>query len=100
MIRHKNRNRIEVITKPSLFMLGEVKHEVSTTKGLKSTVVEILVNGKSNQSQRVFSPRDVGVATKAMLRIEHLLGNYSAFTRAALNGKGTTHRVAPAPVSV
>lgn len=79
---------IEVLVKASLSGLGEVKHEVSTTKELKSWVVELKVNGKVNQSQRVFHAEDVKLATKIILRTEHLLGNYSAYTRAATQGSG------------
>lgn len=94
MIRHKNRNRIEVITKPSLSMLGEVKHEVSTARTLKAWRVDVFVNGKLNQSQKASSQADAALATKAMLRTEHLLGNYSAYTRAAFHGGGAKRMAA------
>ena len=85
---HKNIKGIEILTRPSLSMLGEVKHEVASIKELKSWRVEIKVNGKVNQAQRVHSHSDLALATRTMLRTEHLLGNFSAYTRAATQGAG------------
>lgn len=83
---HKNTKGIEIVTRPTISMLGEVKHEVSSKKDLKSWLVEIKVNGKVNQAQRVFSQNDLALATRTMLRTEHLLGNFSSYTRAATQG--------------
>ncbi|MBQ69743.1 hypothetical protein CL689_06805 [Candidatus Saccharibacteria bacterium] len=82
----KKTKGIEIVLRPSVSMLGEVKHEVINAKELKSWRVEIRVNGKVNQSQRVYCQSDVALATKTMLRTEHLLGNFSSFTRAATKG--------------
>ena len=82
----KKSKAIDILIRPTVSMLGEVKHEVVNAKELKSWRVDILVNGKINQSQRVHSPSDVALATKTMLRTEHLLGNFSSFTRAATKG--------------
>lgn len=82
----KAHKAIETVVRPTLSMLGEVKHEVVTQKSLKHWLVEIRVNGKTNQSQRVHLQRDVPLATRTMLRTEHLLGNFSAYTRAATQG--------------
>lgn len=82
----KAQKAIEIVVRPTVSMLGEVKHEVITQKSLKHWLVEVKVNGRVNQCQRVYSESDLRLCTKTMLRTEHLLGNYSAFTRAAIQG--------------
>lgn len=82
---HKSK-QIEILVRPTLSNLGEVKHEVVTTKELRSWVIQVKVNGKVNQAQRVYSAADQALATKTMLRSEQVLGNHSSFTRAAAQG--------------
>jgi hypothetical protein len=74
---------IEILVRPTMAALGEVKHAVQTVKEGAFWVVRISVNGKVNQAQRAHNQSDVPLMTKALLRTEHLLGNYSAYTRAA-----------------
>lgn len=93
----KNRKPIEVLTRAHLSELGEVRHDVQTSKQIGSWLIEIKVNGKLNQAQKVFSAEDLPLATKAMLLTEHVLGNYSAYTRAATQGGGRAHK--PRPVT-
>lgn len=92
---HKNTKGIEILTRPTLSMLGEVKHEVASIKELKSWRVEIKVNGKVNQAQRVQTSGDLALATRTMLRTEHLLGNFSAYTRAATAGTNSRQPAKP-----
>lgn len=92
----KNRKPIEVLTRAHLSELGEVRHDVQTSKQIGSWLIEIKVNGKLNQAQKVFSAEDLPLATKAMLLIEHVLGNYSAYTRAATQRGGRVNKPRPA----
>lgn len=94
---HAHKKAIEILVRPSVSMMGEVKHEVSTTRQSKSWLIEVKVNGKVNQAQRVHLESDQALATKTMLRTEHLLGNFSAYTRAATQGTVRSKANRPRP---